>query len=487
MTQVTDKREALAADLQAILPLLDNAIRTLEISPDNEFPSAAPPALASFPGVLIAYDPDLSGEISFEKTPAIWIASDGSTRYLDAVPDKIQIEFSGHESLSQPASLLIQPIRDGQNRFFEAIPADLQGLVSDLEIRFSNDNNVSNKEKTLEHMLTFNRGLGFRQIREARAPAGAQDPPHLTYHFEGVTQDGLYYVQFDDPIHLTGSVDEVVLNANAPESAAFLNVLAQLDGMVQSLSISPDASIYSSVPINPSDCTNNAQFITDVTIPDHTLIERGETFTKKWLVRNTGTCSWTPKYKIALGGGNPLTWSNAAISVVVPPEQEIELSVKVLSPEVPGNYQAWWRLTDENGEPFGASFSVQFETPRPATDIPGYGVVEGSLSYPAGGMPAMTIYFLHTDGSQRYALETEQGWTRYANEIPAGEYYVFARVSGDESDTGGGFTEAAVCELMCEDHTLVEVMIEEGKATREVNILDWYAPAGTFPLPAVSP
>ena len=99
----------------------------------------------------------------------------------------------------------------------------------------------------------------------------------------------------------------------------------------------------------------------------------------------------------------------------------------------------------------------------------------------------MTIYFLRTDGSQRYALETEQGWTHYANEIPAGRYHVFARVTGDESDSGGGYTEAAVCKLMCEDHTLVEVVIEEGKATREVNVLDWYAPAGTFPLLDVFP
>ena len=103
------------------------------------------------------------------------------------------------------------------------------------------------------------------------------------------------------------------------------------------------------------------------------------------------------------------------------------------------------------------------------------------------GMPAMTIYFLRTDGSQRFALGTEEGWTHYVNEIPAGKYHVFARVSGDESGSGGGYTEAAVCEMMCEDHALVEVLIEEGKSTREVNVLDWYAPTGTFPLPDVSP
>ena len=90
---------------------------------------------------------------------------------------------------------------------------------------------------------------------------------------------------------------------------------------------------------------------------------------------------------------------------------------------------------------------------------------------------------MRTDGSQRYALETEDGWDHYANELPVGDYYVFARVTGDESDSGGGYTADVLCGMTCADHSLVPVTIEDGKATREVNITDWYAPAGTFPLP----
>ena len=95
----------------------------------------------------------------------------------------------------------------------------------------------------------------------------------------------------------------------------------------------------------------------------------------------------------------------------------------------------------------------------------------------------MTIYFLRTDGSQRFALETEDVWNRYANEIPVGEYFVFARVAGDDGDSGGGYTEAVACDMTCDVHTLIPVKVEEGKATRDINILDWFAPAGSFPLP----
>jgi hypothetical protein len=485
--QIANKNDMLGAELQAILPLLDSVLSTLTIAPGQEFPSPAPPVYTSFPGVIIAHDPEFNGEVGFEKKPAIWNRADGSSLYLEGVPDRIQLSFENSTLDGQPSTLSILPVRGDRNQFFEGIPTEVQSIITDLETRLSNDDFQPDDEKALERMLTFHSGLGIRRIQQGSAPDDSLDTLHLTYHFEGITEDGRYYVQFNDPVHLTGSIGEVILNANARESADFLHVLSQLDSLVQSLTVSSKASVDSSIPANPPDCTNDAQFVSDVTIPDHSSIERGQTFVKTWLVRNTGTCSWTPNYKIVMGGGNPLTWSNEAILEVVPPEQETEISIKLTSPAAPGNYQAWWQLADEHGKPFGASFYVQFEAPPPATDVPGYGVVEGEISYPAGGMPAMTLYFLRTDGSQRYALETEEGWTHYANEIPAGEYYVFARVTGDESESGGGYTEAALCEFMCEDHTLVVVMVEEGKATGEINVSDWYAPAGTFPLPNAAP
>jgi hypothetical protein len=44
-----------------------------------------------------------------------------------------------------------------------------------------------------------------------------------------------------------------------------------------------------------SDC-DNADFVTDVTVPDGTVLDPGETFTKTWRLKNAGTCSWTPSY-----------------------------------------------------------------------------------------------------------------------------------------------------------------------------------------------
>jgi hypothetical protein len=40
------------------------------------------------------------------------------------------------------------------------------------------------------------------------------------------------------------------------------------------------------------DC-DKADFVTDVTIPDDTVLDPGESFTKTWRLKNSGTCSWT--------------------------------------------------------------------------------------------------------------------------------------------------------------------------------------------------
>jgi hypothetical protein len=484
LTQVASRQDILDLELENAQNSLIDSIHSLEILPQDGFPSPAPPSYVSIPGVLLAYDPEISGEAFAEKTPPVFTSSAGSSVFLAGVPDAIQVTFGDTEP-DQNAVLLIQPVRGATNQFFPSIPTEQQEQIQTLEARFAEDSDLyeSQNGNNFERSLPFQSGVGLRRVDQHATEISKDQPQLLSYQFQGVTEDGRYYIHFEHPIQMDESLEEVLLDTDSVSSADFFQLLAQLDHMIQSLVIAPDASTNSSIPVNPSDCTLDAQFVEDITIPDHTIIERGETFIKTWRVRNTGTCTWTPSYQINLAGGNPLTWSQSSLVSIVPAGEEAEISIKIVSPEIPGNYQAWWHLADEMSEPFGASFYIHFEAPRPATDIPGHGVIEGEISYPAGGMPAMTIYFLRTDGSQRFALETEEGWDHYANELPAGDYYVFARVTGDESDSGGGYTAAAVCGLDCEDHTLVQVNIEEGKALRDINILDWYAPAGTFPLP----
>ena len=51
------------------------------------------------------------------------------------------------------------------------------------------------------------------------------------------------------------------------------------------------------------DC-DKADFVTDVTIPDGTVLDPDESFTKTWRLKNSGTCSWTPSYAVIFSNGD---------------------------------------------------------------------------------------------------------------------------------------------------------------------------------------
>ncbi len=48
----------------------------------------------------------------------------------------------------------------------------------------------------------------------------------------------------------------------------------------------------------------HATLVSDVTIPNGTELKPGETFTKTWEIKNSGTCDWNSNFKITFVGGN---------------------------------------------------------------------------------------------------------------------------------------------------------------------------------------
>ncbi len=469
-----------------VLPALHKTIQSLQVYPEEGFPTPTLPSYASFPGVLVAYDPETVKSVEYQSLPAIVKSPDGTAVFLADIPDMIRLNFKPQEAMEGTSTLTVQPIRDYQMDFYPSIPSWQQEQVQALESSRNPDSlkkNVYNEEN-FNSEFAFVSGFGQRQFVVAESNDNNLSKfTEPAYIFDGVTNDGRYLVRFEHVFVGQDSLHEEIVAHNLGSSAELQASLDLYDRIVQSLVINFDASTESSIPENNSDCSNDAEFLEDITIPDHVKIEAGAAFEKTWRVRNMGSCTWTPDYQVIQAGGNPLTWRITGLPGIVLPGEEANISIMLHSPLTPAKYHAWWQLTDAAGNPFGSFYSVLFESPKPATEIPGYGIVEGDIDYPAGRTPALIIYFLRTDESERYALHTNEGWTHFVNELPIGEYYVFARVLGDESDSGGGYTQAVKCGFKCEEHMLQKVVIEEGKATMDINIQDWYAPAGTFPLP----
>jgi hypothetical protein len=88
---------------------------------------------------------------------------------------------------------------------------------------------------------------------------------------------------------------------------------------------------------------NLAQFVTDVTIPDGTVMTPNQAFTKKWRIKNIGSCVWNG-YSMAFDSGDSMSGPASKPIATVNPGQEIDLEVALTAPATPGNYKGYWRI-----------------------------------------------------------------------------------------------------------------------------------------------
>ena len=95
----------------------------------------------------------------------------------------------------------------------------------------------------------------------------------------------------------------------------------------------------------------------------------GETFTKTWLVSNSGTCAWKPGFQFAFYGGDPMGGSNYTLAQPVNPSDQIDLSIPMTAPSGTGIIISTWRMSDTTGWFFGDALTVKIdlggETPTP--------------------------------------------------------------------------------------------------------------------------
>jgi hypothetical protein len=165
-------------------------------------------------------------------------------------------------------------------------------------------------------------------------------------------------------------------NPAAVMTAAALTVQAQLSPAVPSPSSAtatftpvPFPTVSLSATPNPtlppaatptSNC-DNASFIADVTYPDNTVVDAGDSFTKTWRFRNIGTCSWTPSYALVFMNGESMSGPSVqALSGNVNPGQTVDLSVELTAPASNGTHVGNWGLRNAAGVIF-AHFYVQIK------------------------------------------------------------------------------------------------------------------------------
>lgn len=101
-------------------------------------------------------------------------------------------------------------------------------------------------------------------------------------------------------------------------------------------------------------CTNSAEFIEDVTVPDGTVFSPGESFKKVWRLKNTGSCTWDRSYRVFSSGLFHMGGSQYAyLTGNVDPGETADISMDLTAPVVYGDFKSEYLLADGSGNRFG--------------------------------------------------------------------------------------------------------------------------------------
>jgi hypothetical protein len=100
-------------------------------------------------------------------------------------------------------------------------------------------------------------------------------------------------------------------------------------------------------------------FVSDVTIPDNTQMDPGETFTKTWKVQNSGSCAWDAGFKFQSSGGNAMGATAFTLPSSVASGATYDISVPMTAPSTAGTVRGNWRMSTAAGQFFGDEVFVQ--------------------------------------------------------------------------------------------------------------------------------
>ena len=167
----------------------------------------------------------------------------------------------------------------------------------------------------------------------------------------------------------------------------------------------------------PSDLDCIHATLVDEYPPDRAVFKPDTQFTKTWTIRNDGTCTWDPSYKLIFWSGDILggaTYYN--LPETVPPGDDIPISVLLVSPSAEGFYTGYWRLqtpwnavfgVGQYSQAFYASIQVDKRPPQEAGIL---SVTYDIVRDPPTGCPANVLYTVYATITTNAAYDFNYFW-----------------------------------------------------------------------------
>ncbi|XP_073525936.1 uncharacterized protein [Phyllobates terribilis] len=101
----------------------------------------------------------------------------------------------------------------------------------------------------------------------------------------------------------------------------------------------------------------DSRFILDVNVMDGTIMAPNTRFTKIWRMRNNGNLPWIHGTQLVWIGGDKFS-PTSSVGIEIPvsgfyPENEVDVAVDFIAPELPGRYISYWKMASSSGQKFG--------------------------------------------------------------------------------------------------------------------------------------
>jgi len=145
------------------------------------------------------------------------------------------------------------------------------------------------------------------------------------------------------------------------------------------------------LPTTAAGVCDKALFMADVTIPDGTKMDPGETFTKTWQLKNAGTCTWTTGYAIVFFDGKQMTDEDSInLDGTVAPGGTVNVSVDMTAPSTEGTYKSTWVLKNAAGTQISPTFYAEIKVGDGTADNDDASVTISDYSVDAGD--SITVY-----------------------------------------------------------------------------------------------
>jgi uncharacterized protein YkwD len=113
---------------------------------------------------------------------------------------------------------------------------------------------------------------------------------------------------------------------------------------------SPTTESVTGTPASPTECSDAAAFVEDVTVPDYSHFQVRETFTKTWRIKNTGNCTWTSGYTAVYSSGDALGAPKSIPLSDTAPNATVDISADMAAPNGNGKFKIFYQIHNATGQ-----------------------------------------------------------------------------------------------------------------------------------------